>query len=170
LTIAIASPPCSAELVGLMDEEIRLYDALLGLARDERVAVVGDDPAVLDGIVAAKESIVAQVARLEVRRQGWVAEWAAEHGAGASNLPLSSLIARLSGPEATALAERREQMLARVRELADLNFRNKHLLSSALSVVSRRLDAYDRVSTSLGYRESGQSVKSAGTAVLDMRA
>jgi flagellar biosynthesis/type III secretory pathway chaperone len=170
VTTTIASPPRSAELVGLMDEEIRLYDALLGLARDEREAIVGDDPAVLDGIVAAKESIVAQVARVEMHRQSWVAEWAAEHGADASHLPLSTLIARLTGPEADALAERREQMLARVRELADLNFRNKHLLSSALSIVSRRLDAYERVSTSLGYRPSGQSVKSAGTAVLDMRA
>ena len=170
MTTATATPARSAELVSLMDEEINLYDALLALALDEREAVVGNEPGVLDGIVAAKESLVAQVARIEMRRQGWVAEWAAEHGAEPKGLSLSGVIARMPAHEADALAARREQLLARVRELTEINFRNKHLLSSALSVVSRRLEAYERVSTSLGYRQSGQSVKSAGTAVLDMKA
>jgi flagellar biosynthesis/type III secretory pathway chaperone len=165
-----ASPSRGGELVALMDEEIRLYDALIALSRDEREAMVGGDPAVLDGIVAAKESLIAQVARLEVRRQQWVAEWAAENGADSSRLSLSGLVAQMTGPAAEELAERRERLLERVNEMADLSFRNKQLLSSALSVVSRRLDAYDRVSSSLGYRPSGRSVKSAGTAVLDIRA
>ena len=167
---ATAPSTRGAELIALMDEEVRLYDALLALTRDEREATLGDEPAVLDGIVAAKETLVAQVARVEMRRQAWVAEWSAEQGVDAGRLSLSSLIAQMPGPDAERLAERREQLLARVRELADLNFRNKQLLASALNVVSRRLEAYDRVTSSLGYRSSGRSVKSAGTAVLDMRA
>ena len=167
-----ASAPSArgAELIALMDEEIRLYDALLALSRDEREATVGGEPGVLDGIVAAKESLVAQVARVEARRQVWVAEWTVEHGVDSSRASLASMAARMSGPEADALAQRREQLLARVRELADLNFRNRQLLNSALSIVSRRLEAYERVTTSHGYRPSGQGVKSASTAVLDMRA
>ena len=167
---ATAPSARGADLIGLMDEEIRLYDALLALSRDEREAMLGSDSAMLDGIVAAKESLVAQVARVEARRQTWVAEWAEEHGADSSRPSLASLVARMHGPEADALAERREQLLSRVREMADLNFRNKQLLASALNVVSRRLDAYDRVSASVGYRPSGRSVKSASTAVLDIRA
>ena len=167
----VAAPSTrGAELIALLDEEIQLYDALLALSRDEREATLGSEPAVLDGIVAAKESLVAQVARVEMRRQGWVAGWAAENGEDPSGLSLTGLIVRMQGPDADRLAERREQLLARVHELADLNFRNKQLLASALSVVSRRLEAYDRVTSSLGYRSSGRSVKGSATAVLDMRA
>jgi flagellar biosynthesis/type III secretory pathway chaperone len=167
---ATAPSARGAELIALLDEEIQLYDALLALSHDEREAAVGGDPGLLDGIVAAKESLVSQVARVEAHRQVWVADWAAEQGVDVGRLSLSSLAAQLPGPEADRLAERREQLLARIRELGDVNFRNKQLLASALSVVSRRLEAYDRVSSALGYRSSGRSVKGASTAVLDMRA
>jgi flagellar biosynthesis/type III secretory pathway chaperone len=169
-TATTARSTRSAELIALMDEEIRLYDAVLTLTRDEREATLGTDPAVLDAIVAAKESLVAQVTRVEVRRQAWVAEWAAEHGVESTCPTLSSLVAQMNGPESQELAERREQLLARVHELADLNFRNKQLFSSALSVISRRLEAYERVTSTFGYRSSGRTVKNAATAVLDMRA
>lgn len=169
MTTTTAIPSRSAELVVLLDEEIRLYDALLAAGLEERDAIVGNDPSALDALVGRKEALIAQVARVEARRQAWVVEWAEEQGIDPNGLTLIALVAKVPGGVAGALADRRELLLARVREMSETSFRNKQLLASALNIVSRRLDAYERVST-LGYRPSGQGVKGASTAVLDYRA
>jgi flagellar biosynthesis/type III secretory pathway chaperone len=164
-----AAPSRSAELVVLLDEEIRVYDSLLALGFEEREAIVGNDPGTLDALVGRKEALIAQVARIEAQRQAWVMEWAAEQGIESKGLTLAALVAQVPGGVASALAERREQLLARVREMGETSFQNKQLLSSALNIVSRRLDAYERFST-FSYRPSGHGVKGASTAVLDYRA
>ena len=168
MTAAVA--PVGSELVALLADELGLYDQLLDLARREREAVLGPDPGQLERVVAAKESLIAQVGRLEARRREWIADWARAAGVDPAGLTLSGLAALLPSEVASELDAAGERLLARVRELGELSFRNRNLVSSALNVVSRRLDAYNRITTQLGYKASGATVKSAATALLDLRA
>jgi flagellar biosynthesis/type III secretory pathway chaperone len=162
--------PTTTELARLLGEELGLYDQLLVLTRREREAVLGGDPSALEALVAEKEALIAQVGRVEARRQQWLADWAAEAGLDPAGLTLAGVSARLGAAAAAELDAAREELVARVRELAELGFRNRNLLSSALGVVSRRLDAYNRVTTAHGYRASGATIKSPATAQLDLRA
>ena len=166
----LAVAPDTADLIRLLGDELGLYDQLFVLGQRERDAVLGADPGVLETLVAAKETLIAQVGRVETRRQRWVADWAAEAGVEPAGLTLSDVAARLPAEVATELDAARARLVGRVGELAELSFRNGNLLSSALGVVSRRLEAYSRVTTGLGYRASGATVTSVATAQLDLRA
>jgi hypothetical protein len=168
VTLAVA--PVTSELVALLAEELALYDELLFMARREHESVLGNDPAVLERIVAEKETLIARVGRVEARRQQWVADWAVAAGLDPAGLTLSELAARLPAEAAAELDAAGGALLARVRELAELGFRNRSLVASALGVVSRRLAAYNRVTTALGYRATGATVKGAAAAQLDLRA
>jgi flagellar biosynthesis/type III secretory pathway chaperone len=159
----------ASELTGLLADELGLYDQLLVLTRREREAVLGSDPGRLEAIVAEKEALIAQVGRVEARRQQWVADRAAELGLEPAGLTLSRLAARLPAEAAAELEAAGERLRSRVRELAELSHRNGNLVASALGVVSRRLEAYHRVTTALGYRPSGATVKGAANAQLDLR-
>lgn len=168
--MAVAVAPVASELVGLLADELRLHDQLLDLARRERDTVLGSDPSALETLVVDKEALIAQVGRAEARRQQWIADWAASAGVDPAGLTLSAVATVLPADEASELEASRGRLLARVRELAELNARNHHLVSSALNVVSRRLDAFNRVTTALGYRASGATVTRAASAQLDLRA
>ena len=168
--MSFAVAPTTAELLGLLADELGLYDQLLVLAQRERDAVLGSDPGGLEALVAEKETLIAQVGRVEARRQQWVADWATEAGVDLLGLTLSGVAARLPTDVGAQLEAAGERLVGRVRELTDLSFRNRNLVSSALGVVSRRLEAYNRVTTALGYRASGATVKSAASAQLDLRA
>jgi flagellar biosynthesis/type III secretory pathway chaperone len=168
--VSLAVAPTAHELIGLLADELGLYDQLLRLGQREREAVLGSDPGVLDALVAEKEALIAQIGRVEARRQQWVADWATEVGADPAGLTLSGVAARSPADVAAELDAAGARLVDRIRELGELSRRNGNLLTSALGVVSRRLEAYNRVTTALGYRASGATVKSATTAQLDLRA
>jgi hypothetical protein len=168
--VTATAPPPTDDLALCLAEEARLYGELLELGQRERGAVVGSDPAVLNGIVAEKERLVAAVARAETARQGWLAAWAAARGRAPAGLTLSALLRELEPAEATAVAPLRDLLLARVRDVAQMNHDNGQLVGGALRIVSGWLDGYARVLGQAGYRPGGQRTRGAGAAVLDFRA
>ena len=167
--MTIASPSTD-QLALCLADEARLYADLVELGRRERAAVVGGDPAVLNEIVAEKERLIAAIGRAEAGRQAWTGAWAAANGREATGLTLSTLLAALPPAEAAAVAPLRDRLLARLRDVAQMNHDNGLLVGGALRIVTGFLDGYARVRGDAGYQPSGQRARGGATAVLDFRA
>jgi hypothetical protein len=168
--VTAVAPPLAEELTLHLAEEARLYAELLELGQRERVAVVGPDPAVLNAVVAEKERLIAAVGRAEAGRQAWIASWAAATGLDPGSLTLAVLMRALPPAEAARVAPMRDLLLARVRDVAQMNHDNGQLVGGALRIVTGALDAFARVQGQDGYQPTGQRSHGGGTAVLDYRA
>lgn len=156
------------ELTALLAEEERLYGELLRIGAQEQGAILGNDPAWLNSLVAEKERLVEQLARTETERLAWLASWAAAHGLSAS-IPLSELARHLPPLDAARVAHVRDALLRRVRDVAEMNNRNGQLLAGALRIVDRSIEAYSRIGREGSYQPSGEHAPSARTIVLDRK-
>jgi hypothetical protein len=165
-----ALAPSTDDLALCLAEEASLYADLLELGQREREAVVGSDPALLNGVVAEKERLIAAIARAEAARQSWLGAWAAARGLAPAELTLAALLRALPPAEAASVAPLRDLLLARVRDVAQMNHDNGLLVGGALRIVSGWLDGYARVRGQAGYQPTGQHARGGGTAVLDYRA
>lgn len=160
--------PGTDELIALLAEEEQLYAELLAIGQQEQDAILGSDPAWLSSLVAQKERVMEHVARVETERQTWIAAWAAAAGAAAT--PTLNELARQVGPhDAERIGTVRDALLTRIRDLAEMNNRNSHLLNGALRIVNRSIEAYGRVGGERGYDPSGEPARTARTVVLDRR-
>jgi flagellar biosynthesis/type III secretory pathway chaperone len=166
----IAVAPPVDDLATCLEDEASLYAQLAELGARERGAVVARDPAALNEIVAEKERLIAAVARAEASRQSWIAAWAAAGRVDPAGVTLNSLLRRLPAGEAAAIAPLRDRLLARVRDVAQVNHDNGQLVQGALRIVTGSLDAYARVGGQGSYQPTGQRARGSGTAVLDFRA
>jgi flagellar biosynthesis/type III secretory pathway chaperone len=166
MTVAIVPPV--GDLVDLLAEEERLYGELLELGQQEQSAILGSDPAWLNSLVAEKERLVERLAHAETERQAWIAVWTAANG-GAAAPTLGDLIRRLAPADAAGVSAARDALLMRVRDVAEMNNRNSHLLGGALRIVNRSIEAYSRLGGSAGYEPSGERARATRTIVLDRR-
>lgn len=156
-------------LADLLDEEIALYERLAELTEAERSAVferTGND---LAGIVAGKDAILTRITVAEGRRDRWIADWRLIHGGVTNPVTLGDVIASAKGAIASTLQARRNALLLALEAVANANERNRHLMTSALGIVDRRLDALRRA-MSPTYAAGGTPARRASAAVLDMRA
>src|SRR5204862_7281021 len=113
---------------------------LLELGERERAAVVASDPAVLNGVVAEKERLIAAITRAEAGRQSWIAAWAGASGLDPTGLTLAALLRALPPVEAARIAPLRDLLLARVRDVAQMNHDHGQLVQGALRIVTGSLD------------------------------
>jgi hypothetical protein len=165
-----ATVPRADDLAACLADEVRLYDELLELGGRERDAVVGRDPAELNAIVAEKERVVAAVNRAELARQRWIMLWSERTGQSVEGLTLSELLRTLPPGEAAAVLPLRDQLMQRLRDVAQMNHDNSNLVQSALRIVSGSIEMLARVREGAGYQSSGARVQGAKTIVLDYRA
>jgi len=156
------------QLVALLEAETALYGELLQLGEQERSAVVADDPRWLNALVADKERVLVEVARVEAARQDWMAVWTAAHGLPGET-SLADLARRLPAADAARLNVVRKDLLERVRDVAEMNHRNHELLRSALRIVNRSIEAFSRIGGA-GYKPNGERAPASRTMVLDRRA
>jgi hypothetical protein len=168
--VIAAAAPSADELALHLAEEARLYADLLELGQRERAAVVGPDPAALNGIVAEKERLIAAVGRAEAGRQAWLGAWASASGHELASLTLAAVMRALPPADAARVAPMRDLLLARVRDVAQMNHENGQLVGGALRIVTGALDAFARVRGEISYQPTGQRTQGSGTAVLDFRA
>ena len=164
------SAPRALDLARILDEELELYGLLLGIAQRERAAIVGRDPALLTAITVEKETVVARIAAADGRREAWIAEWAAANGREAEGLTLATLGEHLPGVEATAIGQRRDALISRLRDVAEVNYRNGQLVESSLRLVDRAIVAFSGLRDSALYQPTGARDRSSRTIVLDYRA
>lgn len=155
------------DLLDLLTQEERLYAEVLAIGQQEQGAIVGNDPARLHSLVAQKERLLEQVARVEAERQSWIGSWAGANGAGA---PTLAELARVMPPlDAARVNQVRDALLRRIRDVADMNNRNGQLLSGALRIVNRTIEVYSRVGGDQGYAASGELARGTRTVVLDRK-
>ncbi len=122
-------------VVGLLQEEADLHGRLLELAREEQRALVRGDVAGLQRLVAEQEKLVGQVRVLEQARRQLLELVAQRAGCPVDRLTLQELV-QLSPPDVgRRLAEQREILTQRLRELADVNKANALLIRSHLEHV-----------------------------------
>jgi flagellar biosynthesis/type III secretory pathway chaperone len=160
--------PSTDELLDLLNQEERLYAELVAIGQQEQGAILGNDPAWLHALVAQKERVIEQVARVETERQSWIAAWAA--AAGATSAPTLAELARQLPPhEAGRISVVRDALLRRIRDVAEMNHRNGQLVNGALRIVNRSIDVYSRVGGDGGYAPSGEPARGTRTVVLDRK-
>ncbi len=122
-------------VVGLLQEEADLHGRLLELAREEQRALVRGDVVELQRLVAEQEKLVGQVRVLEQARRQLLELVAQRAGCPVDRLTLRELV-QLSPPDVgRRLAEQREILTQRLRELADVNKANALLIRSHLEHV-----------------------------------
>lgn len=167
MTVAVKSD--LDELIDLLAHEERLYGQLIDISTQEQAAIVGTDPTGLSGLIADKERVLEGVARTEIERQSWIATWTAVRSLS-PDTTLAELIGLLDPAEAVRVGAMRDALLRRVRDMAAMNNQNNQLLSGALRIVNRSIDAYNRVGGGQGYEQSGNRARASRTIVLDRRA
>jgi flagellar biosynthesis/type III secretory pathway chaperone len=166
--MSVAIEPRVQELTDLLADEERLYGELLQIGQQEQGAILGRDPAGLHALIAEKERVIEMLARVETERQSWLAGWAAVNGA-APNATLADVTRQLTPLEAARVASVREALLRRVRDVAEMNNSNSHLLNGALRIVDRSIEVFSRVGRDSGYQPSGEPSRGSRTIVLDQR-
>jgi flagellar biosynthesis/type III secretory pathway chaperone len=158
--------PSVDDLASILAEEARLYGQAIDVANEERAAVVGNSPERLFELVVEKERIAASLARAETSRQEWLFQWATKHSATIAPT-LADLVRTLPNADAMRVSGPRDALLARIRDLAALNHANGQLIRSALQIVSRQIDVYQRAMGSAGYSPTGGATVQAHRTVLD---
>ncbi len=122
-------------VVGLLQEEAEAHRRLLELAREEQRALVRGDVAELQRVVAAQEEVVGHVRSLERARMQLLELVAERVGRPVEGLSLRELVAACPPDVGRRLNEQREQLVAVLRELADVNKANALLVRAHLEYV-----------------------------------
>lgn len=156
------------QLLHLLSQEEQLYAELLSIGQQEQSAILGNDPAALHTLVSQKERVIDQIARVETERQAWIAAWAAAAGAEATPT-LAELAHRVPPHEMGRVNAVRDALLRRIRDVAEMNYRNGQLLNGALRIVNRSIEVYSRVGGDGGYAPSGEPSRGTRTVVLDRK-
>ena len=145
--------------------EFRAYQSLVALTQDERQALLANNLAPLQEVLAQKEALLGNLERLEAARQAALAAWA-----GAAGVEVNTLAEVLPKVEAAAserLKRLRDGIMALTAELRDLSHGNRALADSALegvAAVHHFLLSLSQVST--GYQRPGGPANAAPSIAL----
>ncbi|MEM5767903.1 MAG: flagellar protein FlgN [Bacillota bacterium] len=125
-------------LMGLQDaiqQELVAYKDILSKAKQKKEALLKNDVAMLDRIVAHEGTIIKTVRELETQREGLIRAIAAEHGFDEKSVTLAEIAALF--PEGREALLKLKSELARVlTEIERLNAANKTLLDTHLQYSS----------------------------------
>ena len=129
------------KLIEVINDEVRLFNELLDVLRQEQGAIVSDD---LDGIEAAaarKQAAVRAGRELEARRVALVSELSGALNVAPQKADLACLIDALEGGEqGEELARMRNVMLELNGKIRDTNENNAFLIRQSMRYTERCID------------------------------
>ena len=122
-------------LLALLQEETGLYDLMLSLAQSEKGAVINSNLDEINKIAEEKDALFLKIRTVEGQRQDITKELAESMGWSPHDLTLGKLSQLIKGPYSSRLKERRENLLALVQSVREVNSSNRDLLNHSLELV-----------------------------------
>ncbi|MFA6110345.1 MAG: flagellar protein FlgN [Candidatus Latescibacterota bacterium] len=132
--------PMVNELVEIINEEVRLFNDLLGLLRREQKAIVEDDLATIEETVAAQQEMARQAHALESRRVRVVEELSQRLHLGPGGSSLGRLVAVLEKEQGEELGRMRETLLELNHRIRATSDNNAFLIRQSMRYTERCLD------------------------------
>jgi flagellar biosynthesis/type III secretory pathway chaperone len=159
-----------AELMDVVQQEVRVCQQILESVEQEQDALVHHDIDPIRSAVQAQNQLTARAAALEKIRMGIVARLSGQLEEDPSALTLKRLIARVGGPEAERLRGMREALIDAHERIQRANRHNALLIRQSMKYVDRTLNILSGDDASVGvYAGSGklETRKSSGQAVVN---
>ncbi|NLT97455.1 MAG: flagellar protein FlgN [Christensenellaceae bacterium] len=143
-------------LIDVVQQELTVYQSVLGKANQKKEALIKNDISMLEHIVARESGIVKTMQELEQRREGLIRAIAEKHGLDEQKATLADIAALYPDKSETLLTLKTE--LSRVlAEIQKLNEANKALLDTHLQYTSFCINLLTGGSSPFGtYSNSGQ--------------
>jgi len=160
--------PAVVELVDLINNEIRLFDQLLGLLHEQQEAIVANDLQALEASVQAQQRVAVE-ARLHADRRSRVVEGLSRRlevqtGPGG----LRRLIEALDSGQGEELARMRETLLDLNGKIRSASDNNAFLIRQSMRYAERCLDILTGQPTGRGlYGRSGKVLRGQDRTVLN---
>jgi len=159
-----------AELMEVVQQEVRVFQQVLASVECEQDALVHHDIEPIQSAVQAQNGLTARAAALEKIRMSIVARMSGLLEEDPSALTLKRLVARVGGPEAERLREMREALIDAHERIQKANRHNALLIRQSMKYVDRTLNILSGDSALTGvYAGSGKLAtrKSDGQAVVN---
>ena len=127
------------ELIDIINEEIRLFNELLILLREEQAAIVEDDLEGLESSVAAQQEISQRARLLEDRRVQVTEELSMRLDLVSGSASLARLIEVLESEQKEELARMRETLLELNQKIRTTSENNAFLIRQSMRYTERCL-------------------------------
>lgn len=128
-------------LVDILEDEIKVYRAMLDLVRREKEVLIAANITELEECNQAKEAMVLKVRGLERIREKAARELGALLGVTTENPRLLEIAAKMLDPESSKLRSVHSTLDLLVKRIKDLNSANEELIQSSLKAVNGALGA-----------------------------
>jgi hypothetical protein len=167
----LEGPARVAALVDVLDEDIRHVEATLVQLDTLRGLLIKRDDRALETLLEEIHMRGEAYAATEYRRQELRRELAAELGRSEKDLTLSELLAQLTGPDRTALAERQKRLKVLIGQLKREHTLTSLLISDCAKFNRSLLHVFFGPAGKTGtmYSSTGAAQHPIGTALLNMR-
>jgi hypothetical protein len=161
----------TAALVSVLDEDIRHVEATLVQLDTLRGLLIKRDDRALEKLLEEIHLRGEAYAATECRRQELRRELAAELGRSEGDLTLSELLAQLTGPDRTALAERQRRLKVLIAQLKREHTLTSLLISDCAKFNRSLLRVFFGPAGKTGtmYGSTGAAKHPTGTALLNMQ-
>jgi len=123
-------------LIGILEQEARIYDSLLRISRDKTSIIIENKISELDKLTRLEQSLILQMGRLEAQREKLVENLAAELGLNPSGVTASELVRHLDEQQARRLKEYQAGMNETLNTLRDANELNARLIHNSLEYIN----------------------------------
>ena len=128
-------------LAEVLEDEIKVYRAMLDLVRREKEVLIAANVTELEECNQAKEVMVLKVRGLERIREKAARELGTAVGVTTENPRLLELASKMLDPEASKLRSVHSTLDLLVKRIKDLNGANEELIQSSLKAVNGALGA-----------------------------
>ncbi len=136
-----ASAKAYKNLADVLEDEVKVYRAMLDLVRREKDVLIAANITELEECNQAKEAMVLKVRGLERIREKAARELGAVVGLTSDNPRLLDLASKMLDPESSKLRSVHSTLDLLVRRIKDLNSANEELIQSSLKAVNGALGA-----------------------------
>ena len=145
------------KFVGLLDEEIDLYESLLSILQKEKSAVVDSSLEKLIESSKEKENLFLKIRILEEQRPVILERLAQKLGQSTQSLTLTKLSHLVQEPYATRIRNCQSSFVSLVQSIQEINLANKALLNHSLELVRGSLSLLnDLMSSNQIYYRTGK--------------
>ena len=136
-----ASTKAYKNLADVLEDEIKVYRAMLDLVRREKDVLISANITELEECNQAKETMVLKVRGLERIREKAARELGGILGVTSENPRLLDLASKMLDPESSKLRSIHSTLDLLVKRIKDLNSANEELIQSSLKAVNGALGA-----------------------------
>ena len=133
------------KLLGLLEEETKLYGLLLLTLQQEKKAVVGSKLEKLNEAGKEKENLLLKIRILEEQRVKIMEALAAELGCSSKELTLIALSQSVGKPYSDQFKKCRSNLLSLTQSIKEINRANAAMFNYSVELVKSSLDLLDNI-------------------------